>query len=312
MPGKPIEQESLYSMDKYINDLILLYDSQRLPNKILLSGYKGIGKSILSYHLINYIFSKKEDFPYDKENFKINTSNRSFNLVKRNSHPNFYLVSVDDSKKNIDINQIRNIITFCNKSSFNNSEKIVLIDNVENLNKNSANALLKVIEEPNDKVIFILIKDSGKKLIKTIHSRCINFNINLNHDEKLLILNNILEDNFYNNLNDDFKSYFFSPGDYVNLYHFFSINDLDIEITIEELLNYIIKNNLYKSDIYIKNNLNLFFELYFSKKFFLFKNNISAFNDYKKFTKEVHDIYKYNLDLESIIIQFKKKILYEK
>ena len=43
------------------------------------------------------------------------------------------------------------------------SYKIILIDNVENLNLNSVNALLKIIEEPNENIIFILIHDLTKK-----------------------------------------------------------------------------------------------------------------------------------------------------
>ena len=312
MLSKSIEQLNLFSMDKYINDLIHLYENKKLPNKIILSGESGIGKSVLAFHLINYIFSKNEDYTYDKNNFRINESNKSFNLVKKNSHPNFYFSYIDEDKKSISVNEIRDIISFCNKSSFNNCEKIILIDNIEYLNKNASNALLKILEEPNEKVIFILIKDSAKFLIKTINSRCINFNINLNHTQKEFILNNILENDFYENLNVDFKNFYFSPGDFVNLYYLFVNNNIEYQFTIEQLLDYIIKNKIYKKDPFIKNNMNLFFELYFSKKFFMYKNNISAFNNYKVFIKEVNEIYKYNLDLESVLIRFEKTSVNEK
>ena len=303
-----IQQENLYSMDNYIKDFISLYERGKLPNKIMLSGIKGLGKSILAYHLVNYILSKNEEFPYNSEIFKINNFNRSFKLVKNNSHPNLYNCTLDDDKKVIPINQIRGIISFCNKSSFNNSEKIILINNVESLNQSASNALLKILEEPNEKVIFILIKDSTKKILKTINSRCINFNIILNQNQKLYILKNILKNDFYEKLNGDFKNYYLSPGFFVNLYYLFIDNKLNLECSIDEFLIYIIKNKLYKNNLYIKNNLGIFFELFFSKKFIFFKNNISAFNDYKNFTRELNYIYKYNLDLETILIQFQKKI----
>ncbi len=312
MLSKSIEQLNLYSMDEYINDLIHLYENKKLPNKIILSGETGIGKSVLAFHLINYIFSKNEDYAYDKNNFRINESNKSFNLVKNNSHPNFYFSYIDEDKKSISVNEIRDIISFCNKSSFNNCEKIVLIDNIEHLNKNASNALLKILEEPNEKVIFILIKDSAKFLLKTIDSRCINFNVNLSYMQKEFILNNILENDFYVNLNEDFKNFYFSPGDFVNLYYLFVNNNIEYQFTIEQLLDYIIKNKLYKKDLFLKNNMNLFFELYFSKKFFMYKNNISAFDNYKVFTKELNEIYKYNLDLEAVLIRFEKIRINEK
>ena len=63
-----------------------------MPTKILLSGKKGLGKSTLAYHIINYILSVEEEFKYDSSNFIINENNRSFKLLQNNSHPNFYLI----------------------------------------------------------------------------------------------------------------------------------------------------------------------------------------------------------------------------
>ena len=58
-------QLQLIGHDNLMHFLINLFDNNKLPNKILFSGQKGIGKSTLSYHLTNYIFSKNEDFSYD-------------------------------------------------------------------------------------------------------------------------------------------------------------------------------------------------------------------------------------------------------
>ena len=70
-------------------------------------------------------------------------------------------------KKNIDINQIRELITNLNKFSFNNKKRFVLIDNIELLNLNSVNALLKILEEPNDNINFILINNNKSCLLYT-------------------------------------------------------------------------------------------------------------------------------------------------
>ena len=134
----------------------------------------------------------------------------------------------------------------------------------------------------------------------------------MSHRQKEFILKNILENDFYENLNEDFKNFYFSPGDFVKLYYLFVNNNIEYQFTIEQLLDYIIKNKIYKKDHFVKNNMNLFFELYFSKKFFMYKNNISAFNNYKFFIKEVNEIYKYNLDLESVLIRFEKTSINEK
>ena len=52
------------------------------------------------------------------------------------------------------------MIDYSNKSSFNNLPRIIIIDNVENLNTNSNNALLKIVEEPNENIFFLLIHNN--------------------------------------------------------------------------------------------------------------------------------------------------------
>ena len=173
---KPYNQKILLGYDNLFLNIVNLWKNKKLANKIFFSGSKGIGKATFAYHLINYIFSNKEQFPYDINNYKINNSNKSFNLVKNNSHPNFHLIDLFDDKKVIEIAQIRKMINYANKSAFNNKERIILIDNAENLNLNSSNALLKIVEEPNDNVLFILIFDNNKKILETVKSRCLKFN----------------------------------------------------------------------------------------------------------------------------------------
>ena len=90
----PKNQLELFEYDKEFINLINLYENKKFPTKILLSGQKGLGKCTLAYHLINYILSNDEDFPYDKDNFKINEDNKSYRLIQNGSTPNFDLVGI--------------------------------------------------------------------------------------------------------------------------------------------------------------------------------------------------------------------------
>ena len=103
----PTNQTKLFGLEKFINELIRLYEDDNLPNKILLSGQKGQGKSTLAYHFINYVLSKNEKFAYDLKSFEINRENQSFKTILNKSNINFLLLDINDEKKNIDINQIR-------------------------------------------------------------------------------------------------------------------------------------------------------------------------------------------------------------
>ena len=106
----PSTQINLFEHKEIFNQLYKLYKNDNLPNKILLSGEKGIGKSTLAYHLINFVLSENEKHPYDYENNIINSDNKSYKLIQNQSNPNFQLIDVLEDKKNIDINQIRELI----------------------------------------------------------------------------------------------------------------------------------------------------------------------------------------------------------
>ena len=121
----PLTQINLFEHKEIFNQLYKLSKNDTLPNKILLSGEKGIGKSTLAYHLINLVLSENEEHPYDYENNKINPDNKSYKLILNKSNPNFYLIDVLEEKKNIDINQVRELIINLNKSSFNNKKRFV-------------------------------------------------------------------------------------------------------------------------------------------------------------------------------------------
>ena len=124
MIDEPSRNRNLYCYQKIFSSLKNLYGFNQLPSKIIFSGEKGIGKSTLAYHLINFILSENEEYSYDYENNKINSENKSYKLIQNRSNPNFYLIDVVEDRKNIDINQIRELIINLNKSSFNKKKKI--------------------------------------------------------------------------------------------------------------------------------------------------------------------------------------------
>jgi DNA polymerase-3 subunit delta' len=239
-----------------------------MPTKILLSGKKGLGKSTLAYHIINYILSNTENFKYNLNKLTINKENRSFKLLQNNSHPNFYLIDLLNDKKNIDVAQIREMITYTNKSTFNNMPRLILIDNIENLNKNSVNALLKVVEEPNENVFFILINNNEKYILPTLKSRCLTFNINFTFNQSMHISNKILQENIFELINPDLINYYNTPGEIINLINFSRDKNINLkEYTLITFLNLLIDNGYYKKDKFVKNLLINFIELFFLKEY---------------------------------------------
>ncbi len=307
---KPSENKKLYGMDNFFNEIIKLYNSEKMPNKILLSGKKGSGKSTLAYHLINYILSKNEKFAYDLKNFSINQENKSFKLLQNNSHPNFYLIDLLTEKKIIDVAQIRDMINYTNKSTFNNLAKFILIDNLENLNKNSVNALLKIIEEPNENVFFILINNNEKNILPTLKSRCLNFKIDFTFEESVNIFNQVLNKNILDEINHDLICYYFTPGRMIDLVNFSNDKSINLkDYNISKFISLIIDNNYYKKDRFAKILLINFIELFFLKKYIQTDKKNSLLNFYQKFIRKINNTEKFNLDDESLFLEFKAKLL---
>ena len=304
---EPSSQLNLFSHKEEFQKLINLYKNNNLPNKILFSGEKGIGKCTLAYHLINYILSSNEDFSYDLDNLKIIPDNKSFKLVQNKSNPNFILVDIQEEKKNIDISQIRNLILTLNKSSFNTKPRFVLIDNIELLNINAVNALLKILEEPNDNINFILI-NNNKRILPTLKSRCLNFKIQLTSNQSIEITNNILENNYNKFLNEDFVNNYSTPGEILNLIDFANKNDIDlIETNLKDFIKKIIMEKLYKKNNSIKNLIYSLMEFYFRKNVSV--TNIKLINSYNYFLKKIENTKTFNLDEETLFMEFEDSIL---
>ena len=309
---KPFEQQKLYGLDKYFFEIKTLYDNKKMPNKILLSGKKGTGKATLAYHLINYIFSDNEKNKYDYKKLLINDANKSFKLLVNNSHPNFYLIDLIDDKKNIEIGQIRKMINYTNKSSFNTVPRIILIDNIENLNKNSTNALLKITEEPNENVFFILIHNNNKNISPTLKSRCLIFKITLSFKEVIDISNFLLKKNLFNIINKELINYYNTPGDYIGLINFSENKKIHLNnFSLISFIIFLIDNGHYKKNKFIKDLIANYIELYFLRIYRFSESKNLILHLYQYFINKIKDVDKFNLDDESLFMEFKYKLLNE-
>ena len=299
----------LFSYNKIFNEFIKLDLSNNLPSRIILNGQEGIGKCTFALHFINYLFSKNEATKYNVSENIIDTNSSSYNLVSNLTHPNFYFISKQDEKKNIEIEQIRQMINFLNKSSFINNKKVILINGVEYLNMSSSNALLKSLEESNLNNLFILTHNISKPIPDTVKSRCISYKLNFNFSDVKHIVSNYFNDNSYNSLNEDFKKSTLSPKFIINHINFINDNNLDLFSTdIEKTIHYIIEKKSYKKNYFITNSFQSYLEIYFVKMYSETKDS-RYYENFIKTVSEANLINKFNLDLDSFFINFENKYL---
>ena len=301
----PMNQLNLFGYKKYFDSFIKLYKKNKLPNVFLLNGPRGIGKATFAFHFINYLLSNNEENKYLIDDFKINQSNTSYRLVTKEIHPNFFLLQNNPFDENIKIDQVRKLLKFLNKSTFSRNLKIVMIDNAEYLNINSSNALLKPLEEPVDNTFFFIIHNSSSKILNTIKSRCIEFMISFNIDEKKDILKNIIQqyqlDFNLEKFCDNF--YFDSPGNLLNYLIQFKDSDIDIYNDKLSCVLYLIEKYKSKKDFELLPIISLFIEQYYNE---LSLNNNENLNHYfinkHKIINEINNMKKFNLDKKNLLI----------
>ncbi len=246
----PINSLQLIALNDYFSDFVKLHKKQKLPKVILLTGDKGIGKFTLAFHLVNYIFTLNSDNPYDYNNLIINNNNSIYKKILSKTLENFnYVGNMHQKKTSVD--DIRNIKKKFYKSSLSSLPRFTILDDVELLNLNAANALLKLIEEPSNIDYFILINNKQAKIIETLKSRSLETKIFLNGSDKKKVLNYLLK-RF--NLEENFVHKFIeytTPGMLINYSYFIdqlNINKEDLFYETSGILleNYKkTKNNMY-------------------------------------------------------------------
>lgn len=298
----PKKQLELFGYENYFNSFVKLYKKNKLPNTMLLSGPKGIGKATFAYHFINYILSNNEVNKYSIENMAINTKSLSYKSLLNRTNPNFSLLESDVGEENIKIDKVRDILKFLNKSTYSSDIKIVLIDNAEYLNIHSSNALLKVLEESNNRTYFIIIHNSHSKILDTIRSRCIEFKFFFTISEKEKILKNIIKSYGDFNLKDiDSSFYFDTPGNILKYLLLFEDSGISLSNDKIECISHLIDEYKHKKDENILTIISLFIELFY-KDLSMRNNenfNIYATNKYK-LLKQINDAKQFNLDKNNL------------
>jgi len=289
----------LVGLDTYFNEMIKLYENGKFPKVLLLNGKKGIGKFTLTMHFINYIYSKNETTPYDLKSKTINDNSIFYNLFLHKTTQDVIFIQAEENK-NIRLDEIRALKAILSSSSLSNNPRFTIIDEVEFLNNNSVNALLKTLEEPSDNNFFILINNKQANLIETISSRCLKSNIFLSSSNENEVINYLIEDRGVENL-INFKDRL-SPG------LFLKYNEIYLKYKINQNDNILIKLNIlinaYKKE---KDKLLISLVYFLINHSFLhkIKNNLNELdfllNRKSSIIKIINDFVLFNLNINSVM-----------
>ena len=303
----PRHSTQLYGLDLEFDRLLNLLLNQKLPNVIVLTGEKGIGKFTLINHLaISY---------FDKENYnllekKIINKNNFFENLSENLFSNVIFLESNDFK-NINVEEIRSLKNKLQKKPFYDNKRFIILDDVETFNTNSINALLKIIEEPNENDYFILINNKTRPLIDTLKSRCLEFKIILNYNQRSKITNFLMNKHNQDTIIERDKI-MVSPGNFLRFNIILNKNSINIEDNILKTFKIIL-------DLY-KKNKNLFFKdllLFYSEYYLKTKKNnkhltkMKFIEDRNFLLNKINDFFLYNLNQGTLLRSIENKFFNE-
>ena len=298
--------EKLISLDRYFEEMIDLFNTKKFPKVLLLNGKKGIGKFTLVIHFLNYIYTQNEKNKYDIKNKKIDINSSFHKKLLNQTNQDVFLIKAEENK-NIKIDEIRNLKSSLSRTSLSKNSRFTIIDEVEFVNENSVNALLKILEEPSGNNFFILINNQQANLIKTISSRCLISNVFLNIIETNKVIDYLIEAKNINDLLDFNEG--LTPGFFVRFNEIFLSCSLDkndnIFININKLLKEYKKN---KDKTLINLTLFLIDQFFFdlAKKN---KNNLDfLLNTKLSINKNINDFIYYNLNINSVLNSIEIKL----
>lgn len=179
---------NLFGLKKNFQFLLSLYSKKKLPRVLMLSGNKGSGKSTLINHFLYSIFDTEN---YDKEKNIFNKTSHFLSQFKNNIFENIVYVK-GSNFQSVKVDDIRNLKKKLSQSTIMNKDRFIVFDDVELFNHNSLNAMLKTIEEPSKNNFFFLINNKSKPILETIKSRALEIKIIINDNERLKIIENLL------------------------------------------------------------------------------------------------------------------------
>jgi DNA polymerase-3 subunit delta' len=156
------------------------YRSGRMAHAWLIGGGRGIGKATLAYRMARFVLAHRDPHGAEAQGattLAVDPSSSAARLVAAGAHGGLLILERTANDKGvmrsvITVDETRETIGFFGSTAAVEGWRICIVDSVDELNANAANALLKVLEEPPRRSLFLLVSHAPARLLPTILSRC--------------------------------------------------------------------------------------------------------------------------------------------
>ena len=160
--------------------LLSAYRGGRIPHAFLIVGPKGIGKATLAYRMARFVMAHPDPAAPDVGNaasLAVDDGNPVARRIAAQGQPDFLVIErvLNDKgvmHKLIRVEDVRDTVPFFGSTAREGGWRVAIVDAVDELNASGANALLKVLEEPPERALLLLVSHSASRVLPTIRSRC--------------------------------------------------------------------------------------------------------------------------------------------
>ncbi len=175
---EPAENPHLVGHGPAAAMLLSAYRAGKLPHAIILTGPVGIGKATLAFHLAYQLLKYPHHRNCPETLDSPDPNSGLYRQIASGAHPGVLHLTRPGNEKTkgfksvVTVDEIRKVSRFLSMTSHDGGYRVVIVDPADDMNTNAANALLKNLEEPPARTLFVLIVHAPGRLLPTIRSRC--------------------------------------------------------------------------------------------------------------------------------------------
>ena len=177
----PWRNDRLVGHDQAEKTLLAAQQSGRLHHAWLMTGPRGIGKATLAWRFARFLLAGQDQgglFGGGPENLDVSRDAPGRNLIDARSHPDLFHLrralnhDTGRIRAEIAVDDVRGLGEFMHMTPAMGKWRVAIVDSADEMNRNSANAVLKILEEPPPNAVLLIVSHAPGRLLPTIRSRC--------------------------------------------------------------------------------------------------------------------------------------------
>ncbi len=181
----PRETNVLFGHVAAEETLLDAYRGGRIPHAWLIGGPPGVGKATLAYRMARFVLAHPDPAAAQVQratSLDVDPADTAAKHIASGSHGGLLVLERTLNERGvlrtaISVEDARKTVTFFGATAAGGGWRICIVDTVDELNANSANALLKVVEEPPPRSLFLLLSNAPARVLATVQSRCRKLNL---------------------------------------------------------------------------------------------------------------------------------------